>query len=187
MHGHSHEGRRIRRFVTVAVLIVLGALLAPSQAWAHAELTGSDPVGGAALQQPPAAARLTFSDPVNPQLVTVAVTDQDGGHPSLPAPNTENNQVVQPLPGLSSGAYTVAYRIVSADGHPVTGQIQFTINASSPQSTAPPGAHASPPSSTAVPEEQSGSGWLLWAGGALVVILLITGVFISLRRLGREQ
>ncbi|WP_338600576.1 copper resistance CopC family protein [Saccharopolyspora sp. SCSIO 74807] len=173
--------------MTVAVLMLVGALLAQPHAWAHAELTGSDPVGGATLQQPPAQARLTFSDPVNPQFVTVAVTDQDGGHPSLPAPAVENNQVVQPLPSLSNGGYTIAYRIVSADGHPVAGQIQFTISASTPPSTAAPGVNASPPPSATGTEEQSSGAWLLWAGGALVVILLIAGVVVSLRRLGREE
>lgn len=187
MQAHNLGNGRIRRLVTVAVVIVLGALLAPANAWAHAELTGSDPVGGAVLPQPPAEARLTFSDPVNPRLITVAVTDQDGGHPSLPAPVVENNQVVQPLPALSGGAYTIAYRIVSADGHPVAGQIQFTVNASNPSPAAPPAAHVSPQPAPAAAADQSSGGWLLWAGGALVVLLLITGVFISLRRLGRDQ
>ncbi|WP_187351862.1 copper resistance CopC family protein [Allosaccharopolyspora coralli] len=169
--------------MTVAVLTLLGALLAQPHSWAHAELTGSDPVGGSALQQAPAAARLTFTDSVNPELVTLAVTDQDGGQPPLPAPAIEHNQVVQPLPNLGNGGYTIAYRVVSADGHPVAGQIPFTISASTPRSAPPPGTNPRPPAV----EEQAGGAWLPWAGGGVVVVLLITGAVISVRRLGRDH
>ena len=41
-------------------------------------------------------------------------------------------------PGLQGSAFDVNYRVVSQDGHPVSGQISFTTTAAEAPSSAPP-------------------------------------------------
>ena len=169
----------------MTTLLILGFLTAQATASAHASLIGSDPVQGAALPQPPASARLTFSDPVDPQFVSVSLTDQDGGHPQLPAPSVAQNEVTQALPELTNGSYTLAYRIVSADGHPVTGQLQFTVSANTPAPA--PGTPPAPQAQPGASSQPEGPSWGLWTAGAVGVAVLIAGIVVTMRRLGRDH
>lgn len=173
----------LHRLGAVATLLILGVLTTQAPAFAHASLIGSDPVQGATLAQPPASARLSLSDPVDPQFVSVSLTDQDGGHPQLPAPSVAQNEVTQALPELANGGYTLAYRIVSADGHPVTGQLQFAVSANTP-APAPDAPPAPQPASATQPE---GASWGLWTAGVAGVAVLIAGIVITMRRLGRDD
>jgi copper resistance protein C len=63
-------------------------------------------------------------------------------------------KVTQPLSsGLASGAYRVAYRVTSDDGHPVTGQSGFTLTlASGPASSSPSGTPSVPATATPLPD-----------------------------------
>ncbi len=135
--------------VLAAVLIaVLGALTA-APAWAHTRLVSSVPAEG----QPavaPAEVVLVFSDPVQAGLSALSVRGPDGeeqvdGSPTAGADGASVAQALRaPLP---PGTWTVAYRVLASDGHPVTGSFELTTvaaPASAPSSAAP--ASAAPPS-----------------------------------------
>jgi copper transport protein len=48
----------------IAAVAVLGALLVPAVAWAHATLVRTEPANGAVLARPPALVRVVFDDVV---------------------------------------------------------------------------------------------------------------------------
>ena len=76
----------------------------------------------------PLPSSLVFTEPVNPELVTVVVTSTAGTQWQAGAPVVSAANVSQPLQPLTeAGEYVVAYRVVSADGHPVTGQVGFVL------------------------------------------------------------
>ena len=107
------------------VLAVVGAL----PAHAHDRLTGSEPADGSALDAPPAAITLTFNtEPlaVEPQVV---VTDPAGTVVAEGAPTIDGTTATLPLDtaALTGGAYSVAWRVVSSDGHPIEGTFGFTV------------------------------------------------------------
>lgn len=109
----------------------MGAVLAAAgPAAADASLLSSSPSDGATVRSAPASVAFTFDEVVQARLATVTVTDGGGAAVGTPPPLVDRATVVQPLPAtLGAGRYTVAYRIVSADGHPVTGRVRFTVGA----------------------------------------------------------
>lgn len=113
--------------------VLLGAfapLLAAAPAAAHAGLTGSTPEDGAVLAAPPAEVRLTFSEAVR-EPAYVVVTAPDGTRSPGEAV-VEGADAVQELPEGGAGGWTIAYRVVSADGHPITGELSFTVEGGEP-------------------------------------------------------
>ncbi|ETK36777.1 copper resistance CopC family protein [Microbispora sp. ATCC PTA-5024] len=87
-------------------------------------------------------------------------------------PRTDGPKVTEAVAGpLPSGSYTVAWRVVSSDGHPVEGEIPFTVRSSSTSpGRAAPSAGA-PATAAAGGGGQSGiPGWV-WAVLAGLVVL----------------
>ncbi|MFJ3901640.1 copper resistance CopC family protein [Streptomyces sp. NPDC090025] len=168
------------------VLGALAALLAAAPpAAAHTGLTSADPTPNTVLSGPPRSVTLTFSDPMDPKYAQVAVTTADGAALTSGAPQVAGAKVSVPLRegAARPGTYTVGYRVVSADGHPVSGSYTFTVRAAAPSSPSPtprptarptPSAAPSPsprPTSDGTPVALAGAaGLLLVAGGCVVVI-----------------
>ena len=92
----------------------------------HAELTSSNPADGSALAQTPETVELTFSEDLLVDTVEIAVTNSDQELVDNVVVSTERNTVTTIWPeDLPGGEYRVAYRVVSNDGHPITGVIDF--------------------------------------------------------------
>ena len=114
--------------VLCAALLVLLGSASPSNA--HAALASSTPADGATLDAPPTTVELTFNEELLPDTVEIAVTTEDAGLISGTTFNTAGPTVTidwsTELPG---DTYKVAYRVVSNDGHPITGAISFSYPA----------------------------------------------------------
>ena len=130
--------------VKTATVFVLSVAMAPT-ASAHADLQVSTPEDGESLEIAPEEIRLTFSEELFEELVEISILDAAGDLYSTieveqtPPPGTD---VIFPWPTQAPpGEYSIAYRVVSADGHPVTGTISFSYAATavepSPSDTAP--------------------------------------------------
>jgi methionine-rich copper-binding protein CopC len=143
----------------------------------HNELIGTDPPDDAKLAAGPARITLTFDLPAQHGFSTVIVTGPDRNQWQA-GPVTEDGATVSaPVRSLGpAGVYTVAWRIVSADGHPVRGTFPFTLT--SPGS----GTAAAPPPNTARPAGVTGSvGLGVWPWFAGAGALLLVGVVLALR------
>jgi len=146
-----------------ALLAVLAALCVVvygpvSLAQAHAQLIASDPADGARVTAVPAAVTLTFSDPIAAQFVRVQVATPAGAAPA--GASTAGPRVTITLPDRGPGAYTVTYRVVSADGHPVSGTLAFTVSGAptaSVSAAAPASATASASAAAADPATSAAS------------------------------
>lgn len=115
-----------RLLLSAAVLVVVLAPGAP--AWAHAQLVKAVPARGAALPSAPSTVELTFSEDLNPEFTTIVVSDADRQRvpASAPAVDGPSGTLTLGRP-LTDGGCTVAYRVVSADGHTVQGSYGFTV------------------------------------------------------------
>ena len=130
--------RRFRRFavsVAGAALLLIGAA-APADA--HAILLRTAPSPQTTVPRAPTAVQLFFSEPVEVTFGAVRVFDVDAhrvdqGRITRAAANRE---VVVPVRRLGNGTYTVTWRVVSADGHPVHGGFGFYVGAPSTISAA---------------------------------------------------
>ncbi|MFE4513267.1 copper resistance protein CopC [Kitasatospora sp. NPDC056783] len=122
------------------VFAVLGALLAlmlagAGPASAHATLDSTDPRQNSVVATAPQAVTLTFSESVSLSGDSVRVLDPAGkpvdtGDPAH-ADGKGNTARVGLKGGLANGTYTVAWRAVSDDSHPVGGAFTFSIGAPS--------------------------------------------------------
>lgn len=177
------------------ILISAGPALAPS-ASAHDVLVSSDPEADASVEHAPEAVTLTFSDEVLDTSPMIRVTAADGTVLTEGAPAIDGSVVSLPLPdAVPAGEYTVQWRIVSADGHPVEDSLTFTVTvgteaaASSDDSTGSEGASDTSVQQTAAPvttpdaqsdESSAPTGanrvWLIVVGlvvlGSLVAVLV---------------
>lgn len=136
-------------WLLLATLALLGTVLSGT-ASAHAALTGSDPKDGAVVATAPKGVTLTFSEQVAMGEDSIRVLEPSGkradtGELRNLCAGAIVKYGVNLHAGLPDGTYTVAWRAVSADSHPISGAFTFSIGAPS-QTT------------VALPEEKVGGG-----------------------------
>ncbi|MFJ8189694.1 copper resistance CopC/CopD family protein [Streptomyces sp. NPDC096094] len=112
----------------VLVLLVLGGA---GPASAHAALRATDPEDGTVLQRAPRHVTLTFTESVGLRDDSFRVLDP-GGHrvrtgEAGRADGRADTARVALTGELGAGTYTVAWRVVSADSHPVSGAFTFSV------------------------------------------------------------
>ena len=188
--SHPTVGRRVALALTVGLPLAVSAVLGAAPAGAHDQLTGSDPVAGSTVTSPPTEVRLGFSEAVKKLGLTVLVTGPASTSVTSGAPIVDGSDVVAPLGPLSeSGRYVVAYRVVSSDGHPISGTFGFTARLSSAGPTGPPTRTSTPTAATAPPSASGGAGvgsadggsaWVVAGVGLLAV--LVVGAVLARRR-----
>lgn len=192
-----------RACVIAASTAVLATTIAVGPASAHAALAGSNPADGAQIEAAPEEVVLTFNQDVQPMFATLNVVGADGTQWGRSEPVVNGRDLSVRLDGLGdAGQYTVAFRVTSADGHPITGSYDFTLTTATPTSTsaAPSPAESSPggPAASAASESTGAApttaaadtaasnssevggipAWVI-AGG--IVIVLAAGVAFMLR------
>lgn len=147
-HRRSKLPLLFRLAVALAGALVV-ALLPAAPAAAHNQLSSATPAKDAVLPAPPDEVVLEFVERLNPKFTTIVVTDEGKKTVSTSAPQISGARgsitFTQPL---EAGTYTVAYRVVSLDGHPVQGSYSFTVTAASTPTADPT---ADPAAATAVP------------------------------------
>ncbi len=130
--------RPLRGLVLLGAVLVLLVLGGAGPASAHAALRSTDPGDGTVLQRAPRTVTLTFTESVGLRDDSFRVLDpgghrlrtEDAGHA-----DGRSDTARVTLPGtLGEGTYTVAWRVVSADSHPVSGA--FTFSVGKPSATA---------------------------------------------------
>lgn len=115
-----------------AVLAALAVMLAaPGSAVAHAVLTHTTPHQGSSVDTAPSAVQFDFNEPVEVSFGAVRVFDSSGkrvdrGDVSHPG-GKQSSVSVGVRGGLGRGIYTGTYRVISADGHPVSGGFSFGV------------------------------------------------------------
>ncbi len=122
----------VARALAGAALALAFVVTTAGPAAAHAVLLRTDPSPQTTVKAPPTEVKLEFSEAVEVAFGAVRVFDVDGKRVDKGKIETANGRrdVVVPatLPG---GTYTVTWRVVSADGHPVHGGFQFYVGAPS--------------------------------------------------------
>ena len=114
--------------LTVAGLLMLFGLTAGPAAQAHDQLVGSNPEEGAELDEQPQWIEMDFSGEIQDVGTEVQVLQDGGDDVSAGEVTVEGTQVSSALPDdLTPGTYTVQWRVVSSDGHPISGEFDFTL------------------------------------------------------------
>lgn len=118
----------VARALSLATVIGLAlALLWATPANAHAQLLETDPQDGSEVGAAPEEVVLTFNENIEQIGAEVVITDGDGTEVQDGDPQITGPDLTQPLAAdRSAGEYTVQWRVVSADGHPVSGEFTFS-------------------------------------------------------------
>lgn len=178
---------------------MLCVLLPAAPAAAHNSLGGSDPADGARIDKAPAQIRLSFLSRLDPKKTVITVKGPDGIPAAGGAPRFDGSKVTVPFAPGPAGRYTVTYQVPSGDGHPVKGDIEFTLTTSA-EPAEPPAASAEPTSTpsaaaatspagtptspaAAVPLDRAGSDdgparWPWIVAPVLVLAALVGGVLV---------
>ncbi|PYY50842.1 copper resistance CopC family protein [Curtobacterium sp. MCBD17_023] len=204
--GRSSSSSRRVGGSALALAVVLAAVVAgpvgAGPAAAHSALIGSTPADGATVTTAVRQVDLTFSEAPLAGLdagLRIEVRDQTGQDESTGEVRVDGTTMSKRV-DLSAGPHTVLWRYVSPDGHPVDGQVAFTVEAapaasgtpaplSSPSATASrearldTSATATPTPAAAADPTATGTGapvlpWVL--GGVLLVVA--GGVVLAVRR-----
>ncbi|MFL5884462.1 MAG: copper resistance protein CopC, partial [Thermoleophilaceae bacterium] len=134
---------RVGGTALVPALIAAWLLALAPSAHAHAELMGTTPPDGAVLKRQPELVTFHFGEPVEAGLGAVRVMDARGRRAddgSLVHPRAGTSDIGTRLrPGLPQGTYTTSYRVVSDDGHVVSGSSSFSVGRRSAEAAAPAG------------------------------------------------
>lgn len=152
----------------MGVLVAAFAVFATSvPASAHDALIGSTPEFGERLDAAPSEVSLQFSDDVMTLGAAVIVADSDGHDWVVGDVGIAGNTVTVQLDGvLPDAGYELRWRVVSSDGHPISGIVPFTVGEGTPlvRSTASadgaqngPATDATAPAQGQVDESPAGS------------------------------
>jgi methionine-rich copper-binding protein CopC len=207
--------RPIRQILTLGpgLLVFAAAVLGlAGPAAAHDAAESSSPAAGASVPAPPGQVSVTFNN--NPLGIGAAFSIKDAAGTEWaegPVDIVDNVASQKLKAGGPAGEYTVAWRVVSADSHPIEGTFAFTaasagqaaVQATSPAAAGSPtaagtapapgaGAGTAPAMGTAQPgttgqPEQVGSGepfqWSIVIFAVVAVGLLATLAILARRRL----
>ena len=118
----------------LAAVLASMTLLAPLPAQAHTSLASSVPAKNSTIKAMPKTIALTFDEKLikiaGKNISKFSVTGPDGKEIKL-GPTTLTNQIISASvlePKPKSGTYKINYRVISGDGHPVSGTIKFTLS-----------------------------------------------------------
>lgn len=120
--------RSLAAATAAALLALLTIGVAATPASAHDRLQSSSPAAGAVVADAPTEVRLDFSDAVLDLGGVVVVADADGRDWADGPLSISRGTVTQKLrPGAPAGAYQIRWRVVSADGHPISDVVDYSV------------------------------------------------------------
>jgi copper transport protein len=122
--------RTTKRLLVGFLAAVTIAIVPATAASAHSQLEESEPAAGAQLEKSPPQVLLRFNESVEISLGAIRVFDHNGRQVKTSTahhPGGAGSQVAVDLPKLSDGGYVVAWRVLSADSHPVHEAFTFSV------------------------------------------------------------
>lgn len=171
--------RRLR-IVAIGFVAMLATLLGAGTASAHSAVIGSTPANGAEIATAPDQVSLRFNEALQAKFATLTVVGpgEDRALWSKGDPTVVGDTVSVPLEGLGpAGVYTIAFRVTSADGHPVSGTQTFTLTQ---DGTGTPGPQVG--GQTEGSSDDSGSNLMIWVIVAAAVLVFGGGLWFTLRK-----
>ncbi|PCE14217.1 hypothetical protein AUC47_06200 [Microbacterium sp. SZ1] len=194
--------------LAAALLTAFLILVAPMSASAHDSLIASSPEADSTVETLPAALTLTFSAKLidGEGATEVVVTDASGASVTDGPASVDGAIVTQPLAAeATAGGYHVIWKIVSSDGHPTSGEFDFTVANStvtaptpdpsataeatpSAEATAAPAATPTPQPSESPEDGSSATTWIWLLAIAGVLAAAVAGVIaVALKGRARDS
>ncbi len=158
----------------VLLVAVALALVPVLPAAAHTDLISTNPDAGSSLDSPPEQLLMRFAEDILDGGARVVARDESGADVALGTPRVDGAVLSAQWPATAdSGRYTVAWRAVGDDGHPLEGQFAFQI-----RTAEQPAAQPSPVAAEEVVADEPQQGVNLLLPALLVVVVGAVGFFV---------
>lgn len=165
---------RLLLILTTAAFV----MASPVAAQAHDVLVSSDPANGSTVSTVPVKVGLTFDHTPIAINSIVRVEDSTGTDQADGPVSIVDNQVTQAVKqGAPSGKYTVVWRVVSSDGHPIEGTFTFTADTANT---------AAPPPTTPT-NGSTGNGAQAGLTAAIIVGVVLLSALVALALIVRRR
>lgn len=177
--------RRVRwSLPVVAAAVAVGVLLPAAPAAAHDALVGSTPAAGSTVDRSPASVQLRFDKTVlgGTRGATALIVQGPGEsrrHFETTCAAIEDRTVRAAVRLGAPGRYTVVYRVVSADGHPVSASFTFVSRASGGGSGSAAGPDCGVRETGPVTADSGTTGWVIGGIAGGVALLAIVGAVVA--------
>lgn len=125
----SHAGATARS-TTLAAVVLVALVAAPSVLFAHQFLRDSSPGEAERLERVPPEVRLTFSEPVRLEFTDMVVQGPDGALSLGPLRRDADNPrivIAAVEDGWHAGEFEIRWTTVGSDGHRTQGTIPFAV------------------------------------------------------------
>jgi len=177
-----------RRAAAVLAALVLGlgwSLTLTPPAHAHTDLLASTPAAGDVVSTTTDRLILSFVQPVEPSSGSVTVVGPDGEDVTAGDVDVQRALVQVPLHLRGTGSHTVAYRVVAADGHVVSGGLTFQAGPDTAGASLTRSTPTSPEAAASYGSQDVPRPWL-WSGAAAMLAAALVALH-SARRRPRER
>ena len=209
-HARRPRTRGLRRALLGVLAATMIGFIGTPAATAHDSLIGTAPEEGQVIDTAPEAITITLSEaPLESsglELSRIQITGPEGTAVEATPVTLEENIMSAPAAIDAPGVYSVAWRTVSSDGHPIEGVFEFTYEPASttpaeePTTSAPAAESAEPtPTAAAAPsasdeedpvaepavEETGSSGGVSWLLLIVIAVIVVAGAAAFM--MGRRQ
>lgn len=185
--------RALWRVLTAALAALLLLFGSSGAALAHDAVTGTSPENGASVESVPAAIEITMSNAPAVIGSQVLVLDEAGHNWAEGGVEVLDNVASQAVrPGAPAGEYTVKWRLVSSDSHPIEGEFSFTsmtsATAGAVVGSGPiASVQAQPEQAPQTVQDESAVPWSVIGLIAVLLGLIVALVVVARRRLSNED
>jgi methionine-rich copper-binding protein CopC len=170
----------------------------PQSAAAHDALVESSPAADSTVDTLPAELTLTFSAALigGDGSTAIVVTDAAGESVTDGPAELDGAMVTQPLVAeADAGEYHVVWKVVSSDGHPTSGEFDFTVTTSTLPAAEPTPAPTADATVAPAPDHTQAAedpnmesqasfspGWLIAGGVVLLIVVFLLVLLLRPRR-----
>jgi methionine-rich copper-binding protein CopC len=169
-----------------ALVVTFGITLTAAPALAHSELESSTPAAGSSVSKL-AEITLTFGEEVVPEFSKYTLVDSMGMTVALGEPKYDVTKTTATIPvagEIMAADYVIGYAVLSIDGHPISGKVNFTSTAGGPSPTTSPTNTSTPtPSPSGDLTLAANIGYAV--GGLVAGVIVVAVITIVVRR--RQQ
>ena len=127
----TRSARRVLAALLATALLGLALVtFSASPAAAHASVVTTSPTDGQSVATAPGSFSVSFTEAVDPQLGGLSVLDGDGERVDLDDTTSDDDGRLLRVglePELPEGTYVGTWRVVSADGHAISGSVLFAV------------------------------------------------------------
>lgn len=195
-----------RTLITTLAVLILGAgltLAVAAPAQAHDELVSAYPEVGSTVPGSPAEITLSFSGELiaGMQSAAVEVIAPDGQNIATDPPSEDGTSITQHLtPDAPAGMFTVRWKVVSSDGHPISGEYTYTVEptqaggsssavtpSTAPETPAPSPTVTESPADNGYGGETSGGGDTFPILAAVGGVIILGSALVIVLMVGRER